>query len=212
MSHGETDAVAQGTSDKRRLCVLGLGNPGERYALTRHNVGFLVVDRLADILHVREFAFHINLYVAETAYQDWTVLLCKPWTYMNRCGNAVLVLLERFGIEAHEILVVHDDVQLPLGTLRLRRRGSSGGHNGLASVIGAYDSNDVPRLRCGVGFSSGEHDLADHVLSPFMQEDLPEVETMLRRASDAVFALIDHGWERAMNIYNTTPSNNQESL
>ena len=197
-------------SQKPRLCVVGLGNPGPRYAATRHNIGFLVIDRLADMLHIRESSFHVNHHLADVVYHDWKVYLCKPWTYMNLSGEAVAVLLNRLALRPEELLIVYDEVQLPLGHLRLRRRGSDGGHNGLASVIAHAGTTDIPRLRCGVDFSTVSADLADYVLSPFPEEEIPHADAMIDRAANAVLAVIDDGFEKAMNTYNTPPTKLQE--
>jgi PTH1 family peptidyl-tRNA hydrolase len=195
-----------------RLCVIGLGNPGAQYARTRHNVGFHVVDRLADVLHIRKFAVHPTHLLAETKRGDWSVLLCKPTTFMNRSGDAVVNLHRTLGIDFSELLVVYDDVSLPLGVLRLRRRGSDGGHNGLSSILHATNSASVARLRCGIGSFSSHGDLADFVLRPFETEEVPRVDAMTATAADAVLAVMDDGWSRAMNVYNTIQPNKQDSI
>jgi len=171
-----------------------------------------VIDRLAGMLHARESSVHGSFSLATAQHGEWTVLLCKPSTFMNRSGTAVLELHREFGIDFPELLVVYDDVSLPLGTLRLRRRGSSGGHNGLSSIIQATESDAVARLRCGVDFSSPTVDLADYVLSPFEEEELPLARNMTERAADAVLSIMDAGWDKAMNMYNTIQTNNQDSL
>lgn len=197
-------------AEQQRLCVVGLGNPGPRYAATRHNIGFLVIDRLADMFHVRESSFNVNHHLADVVYHDWKVYLCKPWTYMNLSGEAVAVCMDQQGLRPDELLIVYDEVQLPLGHLRLRRRGSDGGHNGLASVLAHTGTSDVPRLRCGVDFSSASQDLVDYVLSPFSKEEIPHADAMIDRAANAVRAVIDDGFDKAMNTYNTPPTKLQE--
>lgn len=210
---GTAEDFEQPSSEQqRRLCVIGLGNPGPRYAQTRHNIGFQVLDRLADILRIRESTFLTNQYQATGRHGDWIVILCKPWTYMNLSGEAVIQLMEQFDLRPAELLVVYDEVQLPLGHLRLRARGSDGGHNGLASVIEETGTENIPRLRCGVDFSAGSADLAEYVLSPFKDEQLPDVETMIDRAAKAVIAVMDIGMLRAMNAVNTPPTTHQDSL
>lgn len=191
---------------------MGLGNPGERYARTRHNIGFHIVDRLANMLNIRESLFVANRYQAAGRHGDWQVILCKPWTYMNLSGEAVIQLMDHFDLEPAELLIVHDEVQLPLGQLRLRSGGSDGGHNGLASVILETGTDKIPRLRCGVDFSPASADLAKYVLSPFTEEELPHVATMIDRAANAVIAVMDIGMQRTMNIVNTPPTNHQDSL
>jgi peptidyl-tRNA hydrolase, PTH1 family len=197
---------------RQQLCVVGLGNPGARYARTRHNIGFQVVDKLADILRIREFSFAENRYQATGRHGAWDVILCKPWTYMNLSGQAVVPLIELFDLQPAELLIIYDEVQLPLGHLRLRGRGSDGGHNGLASVIEEVGTDRIPRLRCGVDFSPATADLVDYVLSPFEEEELPHVVSMRDRAASAVLAVMDTGMQRAMNVYNTPPTTHQDSI
>ncbi|MDT8323823.1 MAG: aminoacyl-tRNA hydrolase [Bacteroidota bacterium] len=197
---------------EKRICVIGLGNPGDRYAQTRHNVGFHVIDRLADALNIRESFFDVNHYRAAGRYKDWTVTLCKPWTWMNNSGEAAAVLVDHLGLNPSEMIVVYDEIQLPLGHLRLRRRGSDGGHNGLASVIYHLGTEDIPRLRCGVDFSPEATDLAAYVLSPFEETEIPLANAMTERAADALRTVMDIGFEKAMNIFNTPPTQLQDSL
>lgn len=195
-----------------QLGVVGLGNPGARYARTRHNIGFQVVDKLADILRIREFSFAENRYQAAGRHGEWEVILCKPWTYMNLSGQAVVPMMEQFDLQPADLLIIYDEVQLPLGHLRLRGRGSDGGHNGLASVIEEAGTDRIPRLRCGVDFSPATADLVDYVLSPFEEEELPHVVSMIDRAASAVLAVMDTGMQRAMNVYNTPPTTHQDSI
>jgi peptidyl-tRNA hydrolase, PTH1 family len=163
-------------------------------------------------LNVREFAVHKTYTLAAAKRGEWSILLCKPTTFMNRSGDALLDLHRTLGITFSEFLVVYDDVSLPLGTLRLRRRGSSGGHNGLSSILLATGSDEVARLRCGVDFSPSSGDLADYVLSPFRAEEMPLAESMTERAAEAVFAVMDDGLDKAMNVYNTIQPNKQDSI
>lgn len=131
---------------------------------------------------------------------------------MNLSGEAVILTMEQLDVRPSELLVVYDEVQLPLGQLRLRARGSDGGHNGLASVIEAIGTDNIPRLRCGVDFSTDSADLAEYVLSPFKEEELPHVAAMIDRAANAVLAVMDVGMKRAMNVFNTPPTTHQDSL
>ena len=195
-----------------RLAIVGLGNPGPRYAGTRHNIGFEVADRLVGSFSVREPLFVRNHFLARASYSDTELFICKPATYMNRSGEAVSLLCEMHELQEHELLVVYDEVQLPLGQLRLRRNGSSGGHNGLASIIEACGSTEIPRLRCGVDFSSDGGDLADYVLSSFTPEEQDLANDMIHRAVEAVRYLVEFGFDKAMNMFNTSLTNNQDSL
>lgn len=212
MASESTDPAQREQPDEKRLCIIGLGNPGTRYAQTRHNVGFRIVDRLADMFDIRESFFDVNHYRAQGRYHDWVVTLCKPWTYMNLSGEAAATLVDHLGLNPSELIVVYDEIQLPLGHLRLRRRGSDGGHNGLASVIEFLETEDIPRLRCGVDFSSAAHDLANYVLSPFDENEIPQANDMIHRAADAVRTVMDVGFEKAMNVFNTPPTQLQDSL
>ena len=182
--------------------VVGLGNPGAQYKGTRHNVGFEVVDELARRGSLRFESSPADALVARwrnTAAGD--VLLVKPLTFMNLSGQAIGELTRYFKIEVGDVLVVVDEVQLPLGRLRARKAGSAGGHNGLKSAI-AHLGNGFPRLRLGVGRGNERRDLADHVLSRFEKDEAAEVERMTTRAADAAEMFITSGIEAVMNAFN----------
>ncbi len=183
--------------------VAGLGNPGRRYEGTRHNLGFLVVDLLAQRLRVALQPAPGPALAGRT--RDGGVVLLQPQTYMNNSGEAIGPTLERYGITPERLLVVVDDVALPLGALRMRPGGSDGGHNGLASVIGLLGTTDIPRLRLGIAGSvppAGE-DMAPFVLSPFAEEEREQVRAMVARAADACLAFAAAGISAAMNRFNT---------
>ena len=197
--------------------ILGLGNPGEEYLATRHNVGFRVVEELARRWAIPFDRQECNALAAlraaapieggvEAAAEADDVLLVKPQTYMNRSGWAVRCLAERHGLQAAAVLVVYDEVNLPLGKLRLRRAGSPAGHRGLESVIENLRSAEVPRLRLGVapeaGKPAGGEELVDFVLSPFAAEEREAVEEMIRRGADACEAWVRDGAEAAMGRFN----------
>jgi len=186
--------------------IAGLGNPGAEYARTRHNVGFRVVELLAE-----RWRIPINRYLLRTLYGRGRlgpeeVILAKPLTYMNRSGDAVAALLWHFGLGPADLLVVYDDVALPLGRLRLRGRGSAGGHRGMASIIERLGSEDFPRLRLGVGTPPPGVALPDYVLSPFPPAEEAEVEGLLARAGQAVEFFVTLGLEAAMNRINAPPA------
>ena len=180
--------------------IVGLGNPGPRYKGTRHNIGFAVVDELARRLGVEFESAPANALVARARVGE-TVLLAKPLTFMNESGQAAGELARYFKIEVGDLLVVVDDVQLPLGRIRARARGSAGGHNGLKSLI-AHLGVDFARLRVGVGRGDERRDLADHVLARFDADEAAEVERMTARAADAAEMFIASGIEAVMNGYN----------
>ena len=193
--------------------ILGLGNPGEEYRATRHNVGFRVVEELArrwqvplDRLDCNAFAGRLTSGAAGEALGEGDVLLAKPQTYMNRSGYAARCFAERYGIDPAAVLVVYDEINLPLGKLRLRRSGSPAGHRGLESVIENLRTAEVPRLRLGVapeeGRPPGGEDLVDFVLSPFAPGELEAVEEMVKKAADACETWVREGVEMAMGRYN----------
>lgn len=178
--------------------VVGLGNPGERYRLTRHNVGFLVVDALAGPEpRVVETA---RAWLCEARLGGQAVILVKPMTFMNRSGPAVAeVLGER---PPGELLVVVDDAALDPGRIRVRPGGGHGGHNGLRSLVDALGSEAFPRVRVGVGAEGG---LAEHVLSPVAEQDMLRFRRSIDRAAEAVVAVLGEGVEAAMNRFNAWP-------
>ncbi len=180
--------------------VLGLGNPGERYRGTRHNLGFRVVRELAGRFEVRLDRVECSALVGKAD----GLLLAMPQTYMNRSGYAARCLVERHEIEPENVLVVYDDVELPLGRLRLRRGGSPGGHRGMESVMRNLRTELVPRLRLGIRpeDDTGPADLVEFVLEPFTADERPAVETLVERAADACRAWLELDIETAMNRFN----------
>ncbi len=182
--------------------VAGLGNPGDRYRGTRHNVGFEVVDLLAR-RHGPAFETSPAMAVqARWRTGDRAVWLVKPLTFMNVSGEAVGALSRYYRVAVEDVLVVCDDVNLPLGRLRARATGTEGGHNGLRSVAQHLGTIDYPRLRVGVGRGDDRHDLADHVLARFEPDEVPGIEAAIARAADAVETWVDDGLERVMNMFN----------
>lgn len=181
--------------------MVGLGNPGEAYAATRHNLGFRVVERYAARRGVRLDSEECAALVGDAP--DAVLALAR--TYMNRSGFAVRCLVERLGARTQDVLIVHDDVALPLGRLRIRARGGAGGHRGMESVIENLQSDEVPRLRLGIapeeGFEPGA-DLAPFVLAGFSAGERERVEELVERAADAVAAWLVEGVEAAMNRFN----------
>jgi len=182
-----------------------LGNPGEPYRETRHNAGFWVVEELARRWRVGVDRLECNALVGMASGADGDTLLAMPQTYMNRSGYAARCLLERHGLEPSSVLVVYDEVSLPLGRLRLRKSGSPGGHRGLESILENLRTDQVPRLRLGVagpdGPPSGE-ELVDFVLAPFTAEEREPVAEMVRRAADACEVWLREGVDVAMNRFN----------
>ena len=183
--------------------IVGLGNPGRQYAGTRHNVGFDVVDELARRWNVQLRPWKS---VAELAVVvGRSAVLVEPLTFMNASGEAVSRVAAFHKVEPPDVLIVVDEVQLPVGRVRLRRSGSAGGHNGLKSVI-QHIGPEFPRLRIGIGRGDPKWDLADHVLSRFGADERDAVIESVQRAADAVELFVEEGIEAAMNRFNSSPS------
>jgi PTH1 family peptidyl-tRNA hydrolase len=184
--------------------IVGLGNPGERYRRTRHNVGFMVVDALAARCGVRRGRAEHDAWVAEADVAGERVLLVKPQTFMNRSGMSVEPLLRRHAGGPSDLLVALDDVALELTALRIRERGSHGGHNGLRSVVDALGSDEFPRIRIGVRRGELPADLAGYVLSEFEGDEVLVVQEIVGRAADAIECYLREGPQAAMSRYNRT--------
>ena len=182
--------------------IVGLGNPGAEYEGSRHNCGFLVVAGLADGYGILRSAGRGDFASGSGRIENSEVRLVLPLTYMNRSGRAVAQLLDETDSEPSDMLVVCDDVNLPLGQLRLRPSGSDGGHNGLASIIASIGTENFARLRLGVGMPPEDREMADYVLDRFSDGELDSVTDMAQRAMDAVRAVLRDGIESAMTVHN----------
>ncbi|HLE23965.1 MAG TPA: aminoacyl-tRNA hydrolase [Anaerolineales bacterium] len=183
---------------------VGLGNPGRRFRLNRHNIGFMVVDALARQIGVSFTRHQAQALLTDGQWEGARVYLAKPQTYMNLVGSSVGPLARYFRIPPSSVVVIYDDLDLPLGSLRLRGAGGSGGHRGMESLLGAL-GDSFPRLRLGIGRPPGRKDPADFVLEDFGDEEAEAVEAAMIRAADCLRELIRNGLERAMTKYNTTP-------
>ena len=182
--------------------IVGLGNPGPEYAWTPHNLGFLVVDRLAEAARIRVERPEAKAYIGRGQLAGEEVLLAKPQTYMNVSGLAVRELVSRFECNPSEMIVICDDVALPWGMVRIRERGSADGHNGLKSVIGALSTGEFIRVRLGVQPEHAVGDLAAYVLCPMRKAELEIAGEMVEEASQAVEVILAEGTKRAMNRFN----------
>lgn len=182
--------------------IAGLGNPGSKYQRTRHNVGFRVLDRVAQRLDALFDREKYQALIAEARHGRESVLLLKPQTYMNLSGASVVRALRYKGGEPEDLLVVVDDVNLALGRVRLRQEGSAGGHNGLKSVIEHLGTLAFARLRVGIGAGGQSGDLTDHVLGKFAPDEEPLMDKAVERAADAVLSFIEDGAVATMNRYN----------
>jgi len=183
--------------------IVGLGNPGPEYAATRHNAGFMVVDRLARRHGISGGKTRFNAGVLDGLVAGHRCLLVQPMTYMNRSGATVRDAVNFYKLDLSKLLIVVDEAALPLGTIRLRASGSAGGHNGLRDIEEKLGTQDYPRLRIGVG-SPTRAAMRDFVLGRFTQEQLDQLDPVLDRACDAIECWLNHGIDKAMSLYNNT--------
>jgi PTH1 family peptidyl-tRNA hydrolase len=182
--------------------IIGLGNPGREYKDTRHNIGFMVIDRLAVRLNAQKIKVQAKAIVTDAMYQERKLILAKPQTYMNLSGQSAQGLLHFYKIPVENFIVVHDDLDLPFGTLRIRPGGGPGGQRGMASTIESLGTKEFPRLRLGIGRPPGRMDPKDYVLQEFSREDQKLLPEILDRAADAALAFVTDGLNKAMNKYN----------
>jgi peptidyl-tRNA hydrolase, PTH1 family len=182
--------------------IAGLGNPGRRYELNRHNVGFMLLNRLAKKLDVSFDKVESKALIAKVTYQDISVILVKPQTYMNNSGKAVSSLARFYKVPLENLLVVYDDVDIPLGALRLRPSGGSAGQKGMASIIQHLGTENFPRLRIGTGRPPGRKEAADYVLQDIPPQEAELLGEALERGMQAVLTFIERGLERAMTTFN----------
>jgi PTH1 family peptidyl-tRNA hydrolase len=191
--------------------IVGLGNPGPQYALTRHNIGFWVIDELASRLGVRLKEIKFESYFTRASLGGEGLLLAKPLTFMNRSGVAVRGLMRHFSFTGEQILIVYDDLDLPPGRIRMRPTGGSGGHKGVSSIIAQLGSEGFPRLRIGIGRrgeeekkEGREQQVVSHVLSPFSPEEEVLIGEAVQRAADGVEVFLQKGIGEAMSRFNAS--------
>ncbi len=181
--------------------VIGLGNPGKKYEKTRHNIGFMVADALASALrckkNIKECCFSI-IYNCK----DHDLLIVKPQTYMNNSGVAVKNLIEDYRLKPEEVLVVYDDLDLPLGKIRLRKSGSSGGHRGIQSIIEHLKTQDFPRLKIGIGRPATKKEVVNYVLSPFNKDEMLLVEKVISSSVYCLLNVLKYGIDKSLNTCN----------
>ena len=182
--------------------IAGLGNPGAEYARTKHNVGFMFVDALAERLNAPAWKEDFFSAVTEVRIGGEKVFLVKPLTYMNNSGEAIDPMLSYYKMTADDLTVVHDDMDIPAGTVRIRKKGSSGGHNGIKSIIAHVGGEDFARVRIGVGRPPAGWTVINHVLAPFAAEDVPKIREAISYLLPAVECIVTDGVELAMNRYN----------
>ena len=181
--------------------IIGLGNPGKEYAQTKHNVGFMVVDAIADELNVSVEKRQCQAFTQMAAWDGEKILLVKPQTYMNLSGQSVMELLNYYKDKIDDLLVIHDDLDLPPGQLRFKQGGGAGGHNGIKNIIAHLNSNDFDRLKIGIG--RGKNETKDYVLTPFAGTDKKLIDEAVATSVDAVKIWLKQGIAPAMNQYNS---------
>jgi PTH1 family peptidyl-tRNA hydrolase len=186
--------------------IVGLGNPGTRYRTTRHNLGFMVVERLAHDLPPGTTRTRMQAELLETTRCDRRLVLAKPQTFMNDSGTSLAQLVRWYKVELSDLLVIYDELDLPFGTIRLRPNGSAGGHNGLESIIQHLGTQQFPRLRIGIGRPQ-RGSTVPYVLSGFFAEERPQLPGIIDRSAEAVQDWLDLGVDAAMNLHNRRPSN-----
>jgi PTH1 family peptidyl-tRNA hydrolase len=182
--------------------LIGLGNPGREYINTRHNIGFMLIDRLTIRLNARGMKMQSNAIVITAQYEERKLILAKPQTYMNLSGQSVQGLAHFYKIPLENLLVAHDDLDIPFGTIRIRPTGGPGGQRGMASTIEKLGTKDFPRLRLGIGRPPGRMDPKAYVLQDFSKEEMKLLPDVLDRSTDAAFEFILKGLNAAMNKFN----------
>lgn len=186
----------------RVYLIVGLGNPGAQYRENRHNVGFMLADQVAEKLGVKFTRLESKALVTKSEYQGQRIVLAKPYTFMNLSGQPVGALVKFYKVPLANLLVAYDDVDLPLGTVRLRPGGGSAGQKGMASIIERLGTQDFPRLRLGIGRPPGRMEAADYVLQDFSAGEKTVLKPTLERAAEAALVFVAEGLEAAMNQYN----------
>ena len=187
--------------------IVGLGNPGRKYETTRHNVGFIVVDEIAKQLSIPSYQNKFNAHIATADYKGQKVLLVKPQTFMNLSGEAVLNLVQYYKIEAEDVLVINDDMDLPIGSIRIRSFGGAAGQKGLKNIIDLLKTNKVMRIRIGMD-KNPQIEAADYVLGKFEKASIPLIQDAIIRAKEAALMIVSEDVETAMNTYNMKNNGN----
>ncbi len=181
--------------------IAGLGNPGKKYENTRHNMGFLTIDKIAEELGIKVDKIKFKALVGEVNFSGQKVVLLKPQTYMNLSGQSVREIVNFYKLPLENLTVIYDDIDIPTGTIRIRKSGSAGTHNGMRDIIYNLAENGFPRIRIGIG-SERKGNLADYVTGGFTKEEVPLLEDSVTRAAEAALAIVADGIDKAMNKYN----------
>ncbi|HIJ55802.1 MAG TPA: aminoacyl-tRNA hydrolase [Deltaproteobacteria bacterium] len=189
---------------QRLRMVVGLGNPGETYSRSRHNTGFMIVDALAEAYTIPLNKTKYDTVFGRGPIEGLDVLLAKPMAYMNRSGFPVQRLAHYFRILREDLLVVHDDIDLAIGRLKIKEKGGDAGHKGIRSMMNAFGGGDFTRLRVGIGRSESDTSVSDHVLGTFHTEEKEIMDIIIKRAKDAVVTTLSKGIAEGMNRFNNT--------
>lgn len=188
--------------EKRLQLIVGLGNPGEAYRQTRHNAGFMVLEKLSATYDIETGRRKYQTVFGRGRIEQEEVLLVKPLAYMNSSGPPVRRLADYHRISAGDMLVIHDDIDLAFGRIKIKKKGGHGGHNGLRSLMDAFGSGDFTRLRVGIGRSEKQHSVTDHVLGDYSKSEMGLLERIIAGARDAVVTILTRGTTEAMNRFN----------
>lgn len=182
--------------------IVGLGNPGNEYKDTKHNVGFMFLDALADAWNVANWKEKDNGLLTETFFNNEKIILLKPLTFMNESGRAVEPILSFYKLSATDLIVVHDDMDIPAGTIRIRKKGSAGGHRGVQSILDHIKDENFVRFRIGIGRPAEHFTVINHVLSPFFEDDKEKIKTAIKSLIPAAECVIEYDADMAMNRFN----------
>ena len=182
--------------------IAGLGNPGKKYENTRHNIGFITIDQLAEKHDIKVDKLKFKALVGEGRISGQKVILVKPQTYMNLSGESLQEVVNFYKVEPENLIVIYDDIDLELGTLRIRKAGSAGTHNGMRSVVQHLNSKDFPRIRIGMG-GPGKRDLVDFVIGGFTKDEKGPLEETVTKAVEAIECIVEKDTDMAMNRFNT---------
>jgi PTH1 family peptidyl-tRNA hydrolase len=187
-----------------KFCFVGLGNPGKEYSNTRHNAGFIAIDKLSFYLKINNFNnFEGKLLYAETVFKDNSIYLAKPYNYMNNSGIPLKIFCKYKNIDVIELILIYDDIDTEIGKLRIKKTGSSGGHKGVESIIKAFGSNDIKRIRIGIGPKPDQKILSEYVLSPFTKSEISSLNTVIEKIPEIFESIIERGFDYAMSRYNS---------
>jgi len=194
-----------------RFAIIGLGNPGREYEHTRHNIGFMAIDQLSRAWDIPVNKFRFTSLVGQGKFDGQPIILAKPQNFMNRSGEAVASIARFYKLSPQQICIIHDDLDLRFGNIRLRYSGGSAGQKGMASIIKSLGTEEFCRLRIGIGRPPGRMEAADYVLQPFRKAEFEIVENVLQKAVGAIEMLLKDGVERAMTSFNHSESNDQQT-